>query len=461
MADPQTGAGARAPHTPLKRSTIVYYGLMDLPLMMMLSTVGVFVHTYYTTDLHLDLIVVANVLLIARVLDLITDPLVGRLSDLTRSRWGRRRPWIVASIPILMLGVYKLYMPEAPVTVWYMLIWMSVMWLGWTMLLIPYYAWAAELTPDYQERSVVTGVRSMIGVVGQLLAYVAPVIALFAFGYGGTGEVLEMIAIAVLVLLPILGVLTVWKVPERRDFVPSVMPLWTGLVMMWRNKPFLQLVVAFWLNFTALALTVALFLFYVLFVVQEAEAGVLGLLVFYVCNLVAVGFWVWLGGRIGKHKAWIASLILISCVNPLYLLHGPGDFYWMLPIMAVSGFAAGSFQALPNSMKADVIDLDGVQTGEDRAAIYFAVWSFTQKAAMSIAGWLGLTALALIGFDPALGPEADQPIWGLKIMFAIVPSLFFMAAAAVAWFYPITEERQRELRTQLDARRRTAPGAAE
>ena len=447
-------------HKPLKKSTIFFYGLMDLPVMMMLSTVGVFVHPYYTTDLQLDLVMVANVLLFGRLLDLITDPLIGRLSDLTRTRWGRRRPWIVASLPILMLGVYKLYLPDQDADIWYLFIWMSVMWFGWTMLLIPYYAWAAELTPDYQERSLVTGSRSFMGTAGQLLAYVAPVIALWAFNYGGTGEVLAMIGISVLILLPVLTVLTVVNVPERNDFVPSVIPLWPGIKLMGSNGPFLRLMLAFFLNFTALGLTVTLFLYYVLFVVEEPKSGVVGLTTFYVSNLIAVGFWVWLSTRIGKHKAWIASLLLISCASPFYLLHGPGDFYWMLPIMAVSGFAAGSFQALPNSMKADVIDLDRLRSGEDRAATYFAVWSFMQKGAMSIAGWLALMGLALFGFDPSLGPEAHQPVWGLKIMFGVMPSVFFLAAAIAVLRYPITEERQREMRAEIEAQR-PAPGLAE
>lgn len=447
----------------LKKSTIFFYGLMDLPVMMTLSTVGVFVHIYYTTELKLDLVVVANVLLVARLFDLVTDPLVGRLSDRTNTRWGRRRPWIVLAVPLMMLGVYKLYLPEPPVTIWYMFGWMSVMWLGWTMILIPYYAWAAELTPDYRERSLVTGSRSFMGTAGQLTAYIAPTIALVAFGYGGTGEVLAMIGVTVLILLPILTIITVWTVPEHKDFVPSVMPLWKGIHMMWRNGPFKRLIFAFWLNFLALGFTTSMFLYYVLFVVQEAKAGIIGLSTFYVSNLVAVSFWVWLSNRIGKHKAWIASLLLISCVNPLYLIHGPGDFYWMLPIMAVAGFSAGAFAALPNSMKADVIDLDALRTGEDRAAIYFAVWSFAQKAAISVAGWMALMGLALVGFDPKLGVEASQPIWGLKFMFGIAPSIFFLAAAWVAWRYPITEDRHKRLRAALERKRarQAAPSVAE
>jgi len=459
MADSQT----RADYTPLPRKTIFFYGLMDLPVMMTMSTVSVFVHTFYTTDLGLDLVAVANILLIGRLFDLLTDPLVGRLSDRTKTRWGRRRPWIALAVPLMMLGVYKLYLPEPPVSLWYMFGWMSVMWLGWTMILIPYYAWAAELTPDYRERSLVTGSRSFMGTAGQLAAYIAPTIALLAFGIGGTGEVMMMIGITVLILLPILTGLTLWKVPEHDDFVPSVMPLWLGMKMMWRNGPFKRLILAFWLNYTALAFTTSMFLYYVLFVVQEPKAGILGLSTFYVSNLTAVSFWVWLSNRIGKHRAWVASLLLISSVNPLYLIHGPGDFYWMLPIMAVTGFSAGAFAALPNSMKADVIDLDALRTGEDRAAIYFAVWSFAQKGAMSLAGWMALMGLALVGFDPKLGADADQPIWGLKILFGIAPSIFFLGSAWVAWRYPITEERHKRLRDSLKRKRarQAAPTVAE
>ncbi len=447
-------------HKPLKKSTIFYYGIAELPLYMMLLPVVVMIPNYYAQDLGVSLWVLAVLPIATRMFDAFTDPIIGRLSDRTHSRWGRRRPWILASVPLMMIGIYKLFMPEPPVSVFYLFGWLIVFWTGWTMFLIPYFAWAAELTPDYHERSVVTGFRSMMGVAGQLLGQLVPVVALAFFAFGGTGNVLWLLGVLALVLIPIVVVPAVLKVPERMDYVPSTLPLKEAAKLMWANGPLKRLMLAFFFNFFGLAMTTNLYLFYIRSVIGEEERWVYILGAFYLCNMLAVPFWVRLSRTIGKHRSWGVSLVLISVASPFYLLLGPGDLWYMMPITILSGIAAGSFQALPNSMKADVIDIDTLESGEDRAALFFSVWSFVQKASLALGGSLGLALLAMVGFEAAPGAvNTEQGIWGLKILFALAPSVFFLAATVVAWGYPITEERQRQIRAEIDAQR-AAPGPA-
>lgn len=447
----------REGHQPLKRSTLFFYGLTEFPIHITLMPMTAFIPNFYASDLGISLAVVGTIVLLTRLFDVITDPLIGFFSDRTNTRWGRRRPWLVASVPVMMIGVYKLFLPDHGVGGAYLFMWMTVVWLGWTMLLIPYWAWAAELSPDYQERSVITGWRSAIGIAGSLAAQLLPIGALFFFGYGGTGEVMILIGIMMLIMLPLSVGLTVWKVPERRDYVASTIPLGQALRLMWRNGPFKRLVVSFFLTWAALAVTTSMYLFYVRHVVGEEKAGVAMLSSFYLCNLLSVGGWVWLSHRIGKHRAWAASLLLIAIAHPFYLLHGQGDFIWMLPVSIVSGIAAGAFAALPNSMKADVIDLDGLRSGVDRAASFFAAWSLVMKLAGAVGAWFALSVLAWIGFDPAMGADnSAAQIWGLKATFTMLPALLFVAAAIVIWRYPITQERHVKLREALERRRSRA-----
>ena len=287
-----------APHTePLKRSTIFYYGIAELPLYMMLIPIVVMIPNYYAQDLGISLAVLAALPIATRLFDAFTDPLIGRLSDLTRTRWGRRRPWIVASAPLIMISIYKLCMPEPPVGMGYLLGWLIVFWTGWTMFLIPYFAWAAELTPDYHERSVVTGFRSMMGVAGQLLAQIVPVVALVFFAFGGTGNVLMLIAIMTLVLVPLVMVPAVMKVPERHDYVPSRIPLTGALKLMLANGSLKRLMLAFFFNYFGLAMTTTLYLFYIRSVIGEEERWVYILAAFYVCNMSGVPFWVWMSRK--------------------------------------------------------------------------------------------------------------------------------------------------------------------
>ena len=136
---------------------------------------------------------------------------------------------------------------------------------------------------------------------------------------------------------------------------------------------------------------------------------------------------------------------------PFYLLLGQADFWWMLPMTLATGFAAGSFsQTLPNSMKADVIDLDELQSGENRAALFFSAWSFAQKAAASFGILIATVGLDLVGFQARAGAmNTEEHLLGLRFLFSTFPSVFFVIGAMIVWNYPITEEKHAEIRAQL------------
>jgi GPH family glycoside/pentoside/hexuronide:cation symporter len=447
---------------PLKTSTLFFYGVADIPVMLALIPMAIWLSRFYTGDMGLGLSAVANIMLFARFFDVITDPLVGYLSDNTKSRWGRRKPWILASLPILMLGIYKIYLPPEGIGVWYLFSWMLVMWLGWTMLMIPYYAWAAELSNDYDERTRITGWRSVMGSVGGLLAQLIPLAALLLFQFGGTANVMTMLGIASFILIPICISLTLWKVPEYPEVKTPHVPFWPGLKMMWSNSPFRRLMLGYVLGSTGLAIVMPLYIFFVEFVLKANPANVVYMLIISSgAGLIGVPFWVWLSRHIGKHRAWISGFIFVAAASPMYLFLGEGDFWLMAPGIFLIGIGTGAFGALPNSMKADVIDLDTARSGQNRAAFFFSAWSLVTKAASSIGGWVALQLLAVFGFNALNGAEnTPEALMGLRLTFAVIPSLFFVAAVLVIWNYPITKERQERIRIAIDKRQARRAQAA-
>jgi Na+/melibiose symporter-like transporter len=230
-----------------------------------------------------------------------------------------------------------------------------------------------------------------------------------------------------------------------------------GLKLMMSNGPFKRLVLGFMVGQTALAMTTPLYLFFITYVLHAEDQAIKMLTCFYLANLASVQVWVRISRHIGKHIAYMLSFIIIACAHPFYLLLGDGDFWWMLPITIVTGCAAGAFMALPNSMKADVIDLDTLESGENRAALFFATWSFTMKAAAALGSAMAVWGLALWGFDPALG-DANTPeqLFGVRFLFALAPSVFFLTAAWIIWRYPITEQVHTEMRAALSLRKQPA-----
>lgn len=452
----------------LSKATLFSYSLADLPVAMSLFPVIVFIPRFYSADLGVPLAWVGTILIVQRMFDVVTDPLMGIVSDRTRSRFGRRRPWVAASAPILMLAVYQLFMPPEGAGGWHLLTWGMVLSIGTTMIIIPYYAWGAELSADYYERSRVAGARAMLNVIGSFSAQAVPALALLLFGLGGTRFVLTTVGTTMLVLMPLCVAITVWRTPEPEVEIKSQIPMLAGLKLMISNKPFLQLVLAFMIGSIGLNITTPLYAFFVADVLGSEDQTIYMLSFFYLTSIFAVPCWVWLAGRIGKHRAYILAFFILACAHPFYLLLGPGDFWWMLPITICTGFAAGGFsQTLPNSMKADVIDLDTLESGENRAGLFFAAWSFAQKATATVGAGIAMYGLSLVGYDAELG-DANGPeeMFGLRFLFSTFPSVFFLIGAAIVWKYPITESRHREIRAQLERRndggtdRETAPSAS-
>ena len=465
MATHPEAAGASAePGTtetsaqPLTRKTLFYYGLADMPIQMAGIPIAAFIPNYYGQDLGVSLTAVGLIWVLTRLFDAISDPAIGWLSDRTNTRWGRRRVWMVAAVPILALAVYKLFMPNpAAVTEWYLLGWLVALWVGWTMLFIPYYAWAAELSPDYNERTRITGWRSWIGMAANVVSKLVPVIAIYCCAFGGTQETLFLIGTMTLILLPLTVGLTVTNVPEKRDYLPTRIPLIPGLKLMWQNAPFKRLVLAFFINQLGSSISTALVVFYIREVMQEDSMPIVFLLTFYIFNLSGIPLWIWFSKKVGKHRAWATGLTLFACCQCGYLFLGAGDFIYMLPIGAATGFLGGAAWVLPNSMKADVIDVDTLKTGEDRAAWYFAVWSFTTKVGQSIGPGIALPLLAFVGYDPVAHPEPTEAgLLGLKLFYVFGPAIGFWLAALVAWNHPLTESRHQQIRSELETMRGAA-----
>ena len=164
---------------------LVGYGQFIVPLAIIGLPIGIYIPAFYAGTLGLDLATVGFILMIARLSDVVTDPLIGLLSDKTKTRFGRRRPWIVVGAPLLVISSLMLFRPPGEVTNLYLLIWISAIYLAFTLIAIPYIAWGTEIAGDYQDRSRVTGTREVFMQLGLLIAISIPVAYGVMYGTGG------------------------------------------------------------------------------------------------------------------------------------------------------------------------------------------------------------------------------------------------------------------------------------
>ena len=441
-----------SPTPSLAPRTLLSYALAELPLNMAATPIALFIAPFYSRELGLSLAAIGFILMVARISDVITDPLVGQASDRTRTRFGRRRPWILLGAPLTMLSVWMLFVPSAPVGNAYFAFWLVALWLGWTFVAIPYYAWGAELSQDYHERTRIASVRTALGVSGTLTAICLPIVGERFFGYGDAlGESLHLIACAALAFFAIAALL-LWRVPEGVPIESRRIPLAEGFGVMVRNGPFLRLMVGFTLAAAGPAIGGPLYVLYVVHVLEASVSSYVVLLAFYLSNLAGVALWNLVARRVGKRNAWLMGMATAIVAQPGYALLGPGDVNWMMLVFIVLGIGIGSFAALPAAMKADVVDLDRLRSGEDRTALFFSMWSLANKLVLAFSAGFALNVVAWFGFQ-ATGKNGPEALRALEVVFIWVPIAFYVAAFAVMWGYPITEARQRRLVGFLERRK--------
>ncbi len=428
----------------LRLGALAAYALPAAPLAALYFPVYVYLAPFYAAERGVALSALGALLIGARLLDAVTDPLMGWISDRTRSRLGRRRLWLLVSAPLVAVSVWMLLAPPPDAGFGHAAIWMVALTLSWTVALTPYYAWGAEITPDYAGRARVTAWREGAALVGTVVA-----VLLYTAQSGAEGG-LRAVALFVVLGLP-LGVLAALRFAPEPALVERTAPtMREALRALRENAPFRRLLAAYFINGAANALPAGLFLFFIEDYLAAPEAGWV-LLVYFLCAVGGMPIWAWAARRWSKHRAWGGAMLYACAIFALVPLLGPGDVAAFAVISALTGLALGADLSLPPAMQADVVDLDTARTGARRAGLFFALWSVATKAALAISGGLALIALDLVGFEPA---AANTPLalGALVGLYAGAPVALKLVAVAMMWRFPLDRAAQEGLQAEIAAR---------
>ena len=451
----------------LGTGTIFLHGSVGLPTAMFGYPIAIWLPAFYAGELGVSLAVVGTMIMLARLSDVFTDPVIGYFSDRSTSKFGRRKPFMVAGLPILVLGVLFLFIPKQlgfeGIGPMYLVACISFMFLGSTLVYIPYYAWGAELSPDYDERSRITAIREIFILVGLALAAAIPFAVELINGAGAgrdPGLVLEVMAWVIVILMPSLVLFVVWRVAEPRMETRREVPLLEGLRLVSKNGPMVRVLAIILIVTGGEAFRNALSLFFMRDVIGINSIGSL-YFIYFGAGLAAIPFWLWLGRKISKHKAFAVCMASVACISISTYFLGQGDEFVFTLLFVAKGFCFGGLQFLPLSMLADVVDVDTARSKGQRAGTFFAISGMTGKLATAFGTGISLNVVAFFGFNPSGETGAnslDQLQW-LSVNYAIMPAFFFIAALWLTWNYPLTAERQARLRGLID--RRTARLEAE
>jgi glycoside/pentoside/hexuronide:cation symporter, GPH family len=427
-----------------------------------------------------------------RLTDALTDPLMGYISDHTRSRWGRRRPYIFAGA--ILVGIIYALLWQLPVGkseafyFWYFLGGAFLFYLAYTIFATPWVALGYELTPDFHERTRLMGVQNFIG---QLAYVVSPWflwIMTYQAWFSNQMEGASVLAMIIGLLAIGLGILPAIFLRERFVVIPqgdpqpraarsggdggaraNVAGFFEGIGITIRSKPFLMLCAATFLVFNGFILISSFQIYVIIYYVFAGDqalgaqyagyAGSLGA----VSNFAAIIIVTWLGTRVGKRWAFFISTgISMVGYSMKWFAYNP-EIPWLVLVPApFMAFGLAGLFTLMGSMIADVVDVDELQTHERREGMFGSLFWWVVKLGMAVALAGGGYLLNATGFDVALGGnQTETTITLLRAFDAFIPTLASGLAIWAVAAYPITEESAHEVRMELERRRGRAGELAE
>ncbi|MEM1047892.1 MAG: MFS transporter [Pseudomonadota bacterium] len=445
----------------LRTGGILAYAAPAFAFAMPTLPIYIYLPALYADKLGLGLALTGAVMLAARCFDAVTDPVAGLLSDRTRSRYGARKPWILGGSVIAAIGLIMLVFPFVEPGAFYLLIALVVLYSGWSAVMVPYTAWAAELSEDYDERARITAWREAAGLVGILAAALIPVAVLAQGGDEAGG--LQAVAL-VAVATGAVGLVAMARMTPNATSViaerSSGFDVKRSVALLRRNKPFLRLATGWFVNGLANGIPAALFLLYLEYALAaDGTTRGLFILVYFLCAVAAMPLWTRLSSAYGKHRAWCFAMILACAAFVCVPWIGPGGFVAFFIVCAITGAALGADLSLPPALQADVVDFHRLRSPTRDTGLFFAAWNLITKIALAVAAGAALVGVDLLGFDPK-APDDDGRL-ALVIVYALVPVALKLGAIALIWGFPIDRRRQALIARRLRSERSGGERASE
>jgi len=428
------------------------FGVGTIGVSILLNTVAVYFPAMMATVLGFSPAIAGYLLTGSKIYDVGADLVIGAASDRTRSRWGRRRPYLLAGSLIGSLGFALLFNPHSVARIGLIAVMAGLLVLystGYSLFNVPYLAMPSEMTQDYHQRTNLLSYRTFFIAVGQLVALSGGAALITAFGgdragYSRMGLILGA-AVLLTTLLSFWGTAKAPVGPQLDD--RQKLGLAAQAKLAFRNRPFVLLMGCKFCNLLALAATTSTQL---LFLLNVAKVGYQGQLVLSlglnIAMALSMPLWIWAGHYLDKRNSYVAATIVYVLVTLSWLAAGPGESTMGLAARgAFTGLSSGGMLLMGISMLPDTMEYDSRRTGLQRAGIFASIYAIIEKLAFAVGpGLIGIYLAAMHYVPTTHGRLVAQPqsaVGALYTGMAVIPAILSVVGIGLLLFYDLDEKK--------------------
>ncbi len=457
------------PDQPPDIGTKLGYGVGEMSSEVPGSILTFFVLFFLTNVAGLNPALAGMTLLVGKVWDAINDPLVGWLSDRTRSPWGRRYPWMLwGAIPMGLTFALQWWVPpttsQTDLFIYYSVI-AFLFYTASTTVIVPYSTLGAELTRHYDERTSLISYKAAFSIGSSILGLVLAQLIFATIPnprskYLITGVVCGGIAILA-VFLCVWGTCKRFReIEAERSQVarPTMLPFWKQIRIAFSNRPFLYVIGIYLCSWLGLQVTAAMLPYFVIYWMGLPDQHFTQMaLAVQGTALITMPLWGWLGQKLGKRAIYCMGIPLTLIAQAGLFLLQPGQMQLMYALGVLAGVGLATAYLVPWSMLPDVVDLDELQTGQRREGIFYGFVVQLQKVGVALALFLVSTLLAWSGLvtggtdQSVIQPESALQM--IRWLVAPIPSVVLIGGLLLAYVYPITRDRHQHILSQLNEKR--------
>jgi Na+/melibiose symporter-like transporter len=378
----------------------------------------IFLPVFFSEKLQLSLAVVGVLLMTVRIFDMVADPFVGWASDRFPTRWGQRKPWVAASVPLIMLGTWQVFFADAGISLWLLALWCIVMHLGYTMMVTPHGAWGLELANNPNERTRIMGPKIWFAAMGMPLIFTMLSILEKRFHATHTQQV-EALGLFLIVASPLIVTLLLRVIPERpfhEATSGSAKNPFRHFLSVLKRRDLTFILGLYALVGLADACSATTYLFFIEDVLHLSGWASTLMLIQALIALVTIPLWTVIGQRMGKRRALIGVFGWYALCAPFALILPAGNLTTTVIFLLLRSLNWSADLMLLRAMVADVSGADA-ERGERHSGSYYALFSVTQKLMMGLGAMLALWTLGRLGFVP--GQHGKETTDVVRLIYAL------------------------------------------